>query len=175
MERNCTNCAKLLPYTDFLAKTGRVLKMCCSCRNGAVAYAITVHKSQGLTLNHAILNITDKDFSPGLTYVAVSRVKKLSDIMFEESFDYDRFKPSNRSSIITARNEDAERRRAQHIQDPLLVTPSRSYSVRTQSTPPSPLISARTHGAAQLLSTASSAISSLKNSLRHSSLGQIVT
>jgi ATP-dependent exoDNAse (exonuclease V) alpha subunit len=140
----------------------------------AVAYAITVHKSQGLTLNDAVLNITDKDFSPGLTYVAVSRVKELSGIMFEESFDYDRFKPSTRSSIVTARDEDAERRRAQHIQDPPPVTPSRSYPVRTQSTPPSPLTSSRTHGAAQLLSTASSAISSptYRLSLRHSRLGQ---
>jgi ATP-dependent DNA helicase PIF1 len=82
-------------------------------------------------LNHAALNITDKDFSPDLTYVTVSRVKKLSGIMFDESFNYDRFKPSTRSSIITARNKDAERRRAQYIQYPLSVSPLRSYPVRT--------------------------------------------
>ncbi|KAF2822047.1 hypothetical protein CC86DRAFT_373247 [Ophiobolus disseminans] len=39
-----------------------------------LAYAITVHKSQGLSLNKAVLNITNRKFVPSLTYVAVSRV-----------------------------------------------------------------------------------------------------
>ncbi|EDN09817.1 predicted protein [Histoplasma mississippiense (nom. inval.)] len=39
-----------------------------------IAYAITVHKSQGLSLDKAVLNIMKKDFTSGLTYVAVSRL-----------------------------------------------------------------------------------------------------
>jgi len=46
----------------------------------ALAFAITVHKSQGLTLEWVVLDIKDKDKTPGLTYVAISRVKKLSGI-----------------------------------------------------------------------------------------------
>jgi ATP-dependent DNA helicase PIF1 len=40
-----------------------------------VAYAITVHKSQGISTRRAVLNISNKkEFAPGLTYVALSRV-----------------------------------------------------------------------------------------------------
>jgi ATP-dependent exoDNAse (exonuclease V) alpha subunit len=53
-----------------------------------------VHKSQGLTLNRVVLDIKDKDNIAGLTYVAVSRVKKLSGLMFERGFDKERFQPS---------------------------------------------------------------------------------
>jgi len=55
------------------------------------AYAITVHKAQGLTLKQVVLNLERKDHSPGLSYVAISRVKRLSSIMFETPFDLSRF------------------------------------------------------------------------------------
>lgn len=51
-----------------------------------IAYAITVHKSQGATLDQAVLNIATRQFTAGLTYVAVSRVKKLEGLMFEAPF-----------------------------------------------------------------------------------------
>ncbi|KAK9311748.1 ATP-dependent DNA helicase [Lipomyces starkeyi] len=55
-----------------------------------LAYAITVHKAQGLKLKQVVLNLERKDHSPGLSYVAISRVKKLSSIMFETPFDSQR-------------------------------------------------------------------------------------
>jgi len=42
-----------------------------------LAYGITVHKSQGLTLSKAVLNLATKEHALGLSYVAVSRVKTL--------------------------------------------------------------------------------------------------
>jgi ATP-dependent exoDNAse (exonuclease V) alpha subunit len=57
-----------------------------------VAFAVTVHKAQGMTVDQAVLNIARKDFVVGLTYVAVSRVKSLSGILFESPFDFIRFK-----------------------------------------------------------------------------------
>ncbi|KAJ7781326.1 hypothetical protein B0H16DRAFT_1222549, partial [Mycena metata] len=41
------------------------------------AWAITIHKSQGLTLNRAVIDLGQRDFSSGLSFVAISRVKKL--------------------------------------------------------------------------------------------------
>ena len=56
-----------------------------------LAYGITVHKSQGLTLSKAVLNLATKEHALGLSYVAVSRVKTLQGLLFECSFDYDHF------------------------------------------------------------------------------------
>ena len=42
-----------------------------------LAWAITIHKSQGLTLDCAIIDLGPKDFSSGLSFVAISQVKKL--------------------------------------------------------------------------------------------------
>ena len=53
-----------------------------------LAYAITVHKSQGIAVNKAVLDISSKKFTAGLTYVAISRVKKFGGLLFTESFDY---------------------------------------------------------------------------------------
>ncbi|KAL1974029.1 hypothetical protein VTN31DRAFT_5589 [Thermomyces dupontii] len=53
---------------------------CSRCRFPVtIAYAITVHKAQGITVPRAVLNITDREFSTGLQYVAISRVKTLDD------------------------------------------------------------------------------------------------
>jgi ATP-dependent DNA helicase PIF1 len=78
------------------------------------AYAITVHKAQGMTLDRVVLNISKPDFAPGLTYVAVSRCKTLQGILFEEPFDYDRFGAQTNSKTDEARQSDRERRAAQH-------------------------------------------------------------
>jgi hypothetical protein len=76
------------------------------------AYAITVHKAQGLTLRQVVLNLERKDHSPGLSYVAISRVKKLSSIMFETPFDLSRF-TTKQSSNMKDRAKDWDRRTLQ--------------------------------------------------------------
>jgi ATP-dependent exoDNAse (exonuclease V) alpha subunit len=74
-----------------------------------IAYAITIHKSQGATLDQAVVDISCKDFQPGLTYVAVSRVQSLQGIMFDRQFDLDSLR-SNTVATISAREEDRLRR-----------------------------------------------------------------
>ena len=43
-----------------------------------LAYAVTIHKCQGLSLDCAIVDLSDKVFSAGMAYVAVSQVRTLA-------------------------------------------------------------------------------------------------
>ena len=43
-----------------------------------LAYAVTIHKCQGLSLDRAIIDLSEKVFSAGMAYVALSRVRTLS-------------------------------------------------------------------------------------------------
>jgi ATP-dependent DNA helicase PIF1 len=79
-----------------------------------VAYAITVHKAQGLTLPRIVLNITGKDFALGLSYVAISRVKTFDGLLFDEFFDLERF-ATLATDITRWREEDFALRTSQMI------------------------------------------------------------
>lgn len=53
-----------------------------------LAWAVTIHKSQGLTLKKIKLGLGKREFSTGLTFVALSRVKALDCIMLIDQVDY---------------------------------------------------------------------------------------
>lgn len=46
----------------------------------ALGWAVTIHKSQGLTLDHLTLDLGDGAFAEGQTYVALSRARTLDGI-----------------------------------------------------------------------------------------------
>ena len=55
-----------------------------------LAWAITIHKCQGMTLNKAVVDLGKKEFSAGLTFVACSRVRQLKDLLFVTPFPFQR-------------------------------------------------------------------------------------
>ena len=63
-----------------------------------LAWAITIHKSQGLTFEHAIIDAS-RSFSYGQTYVALSRCKTLEGMVLSQ--------PLSRGAIISSQTVDA--------------------------------------------------------------------
>ncbi|KAK3926567.1 ATP-dependent DNA helicase [Frankliniella fusca] len=102
------------PYLDPIKKTVPIIPLTRSWMdaNGVtcsreqfpitLASSTTIHKSQGLTLTNAFVDIGEKEMSPGLTYVAFSRVKSLSGLNLAP-FNYKRFKSLSKSLAIHRR------------------------------------------------------------------------
>ncbi|KAJ5562808.1 hypothetical protein N7461_001569 [Penicillium sp. DV-2018c] len=82
--------------------------------NRMSAPAITVHRSQGMSVSDAVLDLSGHEFAAGLSYVAVSRVKSIRGLLFETPFDFDRFKPMH-LSMFEMRDADCVRRRHEHV------------------------------------------------------------
>ena len=55
------------------------------------ADAINIHKTQGLTIPKAFIDIGPREFAAGLTYVALSRLRKLEDLILLMPYSLDRF------------------------------------------------------------------------------------
>ena len=79
---NMPNCVPILPVTSHANDTNGVnlerqqlpLKL---------AWSITIHKSQGLTLKKSWVDLGPSENLAGLAYVASSRVRKLTDLIIE--------------------------------------------------------------------------------------------
>jgi ATP-dependent DNA helicase PIF1 len=74
-----------------------------------MAWGITIHKSQGLTLDHAVIELGHTDFSAGLTFVAVSRVKSLNALAFRSRFDISHLQKPTESEMMKMLRLDHER------------------------------------------------------------------
>lgn len=68
----------------------------------ALAYGITIHKAQGLTLDKACVNVGPKEFSAGLSFVGLSRVRCLDDLLLH-CFAFGRLKKIGESERLTVR------------------------------------------------------------------------
>lgn len=73
----------------------------------AMAWAITIHKSQGLTLENATIDIGKKE-RQGLTFTAVSKVKSIDGLRIHPPFSFERYcKMQNNVYIIAKKKEEA--------------------------------------------------------------------
>ena len=72
-------------------------------------WAVTVHKSQGLTLSRIRIGLGKSEFCSGLTFVALSRAKNLVDILLVDNVDFSRVKKL-RGRSLELRLEDWNRR-----------------------------------------------------------------
>ena len=110
----------------------------------SLAYAITIHKSQGMTLDRAVVDVKSRGFPRplGLLYVALSRVRRLQDLMFFTDITLDDLQPRV-SMQVERRLMDEQRRRSQVLMPPLhgapVQTPGRhldfSRALPDRSTP----------------------------------------
>ncbi len=70
-----------------------------------LAWAITVHKSQGLTFEKAIVDVGDA-FAPGQIYVALSRLKSLDGLVLTSKINFNTLNQDNKVTSYS-KNEEA--------------------------------------------------------------------
>jgi len=69
---------------------------------------ITIHKSQGLTLEKVVVELGEKYFSGGLSFVAISQVKTLQGLAFWTHFNHAHFKKPKETDSMLMLNKDNE-------------------------------------------------------------------
>lgn len=69
-----------------------------------LAWAVTVHKSQGLTFEKAIIDV-GKAFSPGQVYVALSRLTGIEGLLLKSKLSYEAFRYDNDAIQFTKATE----------------------------------------------------------------------
>jgi hypothetical protein len=73
-----------------------------------LAYALTIHKSQGQTISKAVIDLGKKEYSLGLTFVALSRLKKFTDFLIQP-FSLERLQKLSQSTMLKPRLEEEKR------------------------------------------------------------------
>ena len=71
-------------------------------------WGITIYKSHGLTLEKAVVELGDKDFSAGPTFVAISHIKTLKGLAFHTHFDHAWLKKLKETDTMLMLKKDTE-------------------------------------------------------------------
>ncbi|XP_057833467.2 uncharacterized protein LOC131044209 [Cryptomeria japonica] len=72
------------------------------------AWAITIHKSQGLTLDKATIDIGNTE-KQGLTFTTISRVTSIDGIRIHPPFSFERYAKMQKSAFTTIRKKEEAR------------------------------------------------------------------
>jgi len=70
-----------------------------------MAWGLTIHKAQGMTLQKATIDIGNRD-RQGLTFTAISRVRSLNDLCISPSFSYSRYAHMQDNAYVTCRQQE---------------------------------------------------------------------
>ena len=71
-------------------------------------WALTIHKSQGLTLEQVSVDIGNKE-QQGITFTAISRVKSIDGLRTAPPFSFQRYAKMKDSAYVTIRKKEEER------------------------------------------------------------------
>ena len=74
-----------------------------------LAWAVTIHKLQGLTIDKLVVDIGKREFSPGLTFVACSRVRNIEDLLLSPPFPFQRLTSIGNSRQLRERLAEEQR------------------------------------------------------------------
>lgn len=74
-----------------------------------LAWAITIHKAQGMTMDRVTVDLGKKEFATGMTFVALSRAKRFDGLRIVP-FDWNRYK-----NIQNGKHVDARRQEFRHL------------------------------------------------------------
>ena len=74
-----------------------------------LGWAMTIHKSQGLTLSHVVLDLGENEMNVGISYVGCSRVKSYKGLAFTNSFPWARMEKINNSEPLKNVKDELER------------------------------------------------------------------
>jgi ATP-dependent exoDNAse (exonuclease V) alpha subunit len=73
-----------------------------------LSWVITTHKSQGLTLPKTFIDLGQTEFASGLSFVAISRVRSLSDILINH-FTFERLQRIKKCKRLKERIDEEKR------------------------------------------------------------------
>lgn len=74
-----------------------------------LAYAISIHRSQGLTLNQVVVDIGTSEFALGMIYVAMSRPKTIEGLFIDPGFSFERLEKVNNKSGMQEKQQENNR------------------------------------------------------------------
>ena len=81
-----------------------------------LGYGITIHKSQGQSMDKVLIDIGKKEFACGLTYTAISRCRKIEDLAFLPFFNLPRFQRIKTAKVFKQRREqDKEEQKSDNM------------------------------------------------------------
>ena len=72
-----------------------------------MAWALTIHKSQGLILDRATIDIGNREHQ-GLTFTTISRVKSLDGLCISPPFTFEHYAKMKNSAFVTLRKKKEE-------------------------------------------------------------------